>query len=45
MHGFENLYNVAGGMSGYGAAGYIKKCKVCENPHRSHSFSKIEKKF
>ncbi len=45
MNGFENVYNVAGGMSGYGAAGYIKKCKVCENPHGSRSFSKIDKKF
>ncbi len=35
QHGFSNLYNVAGGMTGYSAAGYSGTCKVCENPHGS----------
>jgi rhodanese-related sulfurtransferase len=39
--GFTNLYNVAGGMTGYSAAGYIKECKVCMNPHGSRFFSEI----
>ena len=34
-YGFKDIYNVAGGMSGYSAAGYTKKCLVCENPHGS----------
>lgn len=38
-NGFTNLFNVAGGMSGYSAAGYTKHCKVCENPHGSRFFS------
>jgi len=38
-NGFKNLYNVAGGMSGYSAAGYTRQCKVCENPHGSRFFS------
>ena len=37
--GFEDVYNVAGGMTGYSAAGYTKKCKVCENPHGSRYFT------
>lgn len=35
QHGFSNLYNVAGGMTGYSAAGYSRACRVCENPHGS----------
>ncbi|UCC16126.1 MAG: MBL fold metallo-hydrolase [Dehalococcoidales bacterium] len=31
--GFEEVYNVAGGMTGYSAAGHGKQCKVCVNPH------------
>ncbi|HBE40195.1 MAG TPA: MBL fold metallo-hydrolase [Bacteroidales bacterium] len=38
-NGFTNLFNVAGGMSGYSAAGYTRQCKVCENPHGSRFFS------
>jgi len=40
-HGFTDLYNVAGGMSGYSAAGYTRQCKVCENPHGSRFFSEF----
>jgi len=36
-HGFTNVYNVAGGMTGYSAAGYIRECRVCVNPHGSRS--------
>jgi len=31
--GFNNLANVAGGMTGYSAAGYIRHCQACANPH------------
>ncbi len=33
QHGFEKAYNVAGGMTGYQAAGFIPKCPVCIAPH------------
>jgi len=39
QHGFKEVYNVAGGMTGYSAAGYTKRCKVCENPHGSRYFT------
>jgi len=39
--GFADLYNVAGGMTGYGAAGYVKECKECVNPHGSRFYSEI----
>ncbi|HSL86344.1 MAG TPA: rhodanese-like domain-containing protein, partial [Bacteroidales bacterium] len=42
QHGFKNLYNVAGGMTGYSAAGYAKRCTVCQNPHGSRFYSKVE---
>ncbi len=35
QHGFADVYNVAGGMTGYSAAGHIARCSVCENPHGS----------
>jgi glyoxylase-like metal-dependent hydrolase (beta-lactamase superfamily II)/rhodanese-related sulfurtransferase len=41
LHGLMNLYNVAGGMTGYSAAGYSKECKVCINPHGSRFYSEI----
>jgi predicted sulfurtransferase len=34
-HGFKEVHNVAGGMTGYSAAGYARQCEVCENPHGS----------
>ena len=39
QHGFKDVYNVAGGMTGYSAAGYTQRCKVCENPHGSRYFT------
>lgn len=39
QHGFNDVYNVAGGMSGYSAAGYIRECRVCINPHGSRFFT------
>ncbi|WP_026473345.1 MBL fold metallo-hydrolase [Alkaliflexus imshenetskii] len=39
--GFRNLYNVAGGLTGYSAAGYAKQCNVCQVPHGSRFYSKI----
>lgn len=40
QHGFKNLFNVAGGITGYSAAGYTKRCTVCQNPHGSRFYSK-----
>ncbi len=37
QHGFKEVYNVAGGMTGYSAAGHIKQCNVCINPHGPRS--------
>jgi hydroxyacylglutathione hydrolase len=39
QHGFKEVHNVAGGMTGYSAAGYVKECLVCENPHGSRFFA------
>ncbi len=39
QHGFRKLLNVAGGMTGYSAAGHAAQCTVCENPHGSRSFA------
>jgi hydroxyacylglutathione hydrolase len=39
QHGFQTLHSVAGGMMGYSAAGYARRCAVCENPHGSRYFS------
>lgn len=33
QHGFTQVYNIAGGMTGYSAAGHAKQCNVCINPH------------
>jgi len=41
QHGFKNLHNVTGGMTGYSAAGYSKRCTVCQNPHGSRFYSKV----
>jgi rhodanese-related sulfurtransferase len=40
--GFTNLYNVAGGMTGYSAAGYARECRVCANPHGSRFFVELD---
>jgi glyoxylase-like metal-dependent hydrolase (beta-lactamase superfamily II)/rhodanese-related sulfurtransferase len=41
QNGFKNLYNVAGGMTGYSAAGHAKQCDVCQVPHGSRFYSKV----
>ncbi len=33
--GFKNIINLAGGMTGYSAAGHAAQCRVCVNPHGS----------
>jgi len=38
-HGFKELHNVAGGMTGYSQAGYAEECMVCENPHGSRFYA------
>ncbi len=42
QHGFQNLYNLAGGMTGYSAAGYAPKCKFCAIPHGPSFLGKEE---
>ncbi|MBN1889266.1 MAG: MBL fold metallo-hydrolase [Thermoflexales bacterium] len=39
QHGFQEVRNVAGGMSGYSAAGYSRECRACVNPHGSRFFT------
>jgi len=39
QHGFRKIINVAGGMTGYSAAGHAAQCTVCENPHGSRYFA------
>lgn len=39
QHGFERVMNLAGGMSGYSAAGYVRECRACMNPHGSRFFT------
>jgi rhodanese-related sulfurtransferase len=39
QHGFREIYNVAGGMTGYSAAGYTRECRACVNPHGSRFFT------
>ncbi len=41
-HGFKHVYNVAGGMTGYSAAGYNRACKVCTVPHGSRFFTGVQ---
>ncbi|MDD4898299.1 MAG: MBL fold metallo-hydrolase [Methanocellales archaeon] len=33
QHGFDNIFNLAGGMKGYNAAGYGPACKACSGLH------------
>ncbi|HUU15958.1 MAG TPA: rhodanese-like domain-containing protein [Sedimentisphaerales bacterium] len=33
QRGFSELYNVAGGMTGYSAAGFAAECPMCMAPH------------
>jgi len=39
QHGFNKIYNVAGGMTGYSSAGYTRECRACVNPHGSRFFT------
>jgi len=39
MHGFRDIVNLAGGMTGYSTAGYAKECHACINPHGSRFFT------
>ncbi len=39
QHGFKDVCNVAGGMTGYSAAGYTRECRACVNPHGSRFFT------
>jgi rhodanese-related sulfurtransferase len=36
QHGFSEVINAAGGMTGYSAAGYARECPVCFAPHGPH---------
>jgi len=38
QNGFHDVYNTAGGMTGYSAAGYVKTCGVCSIPHASRYY-------
>jgi glyoxylase-like metal-dependent hydrolase (beta-lactamase superfamily II)/rhodanese-related sulfurtransferase len=40
-HLFTDLGNVAGGMTGYSAAGYVRECRVCVNVHGSRYHTDI----
>jgi len=40
QRGFRKVYNVAGGMTGYSAAGYAKQCPMCVAPHISSFMGK-----
>lgn len=33
MNGFEKIFNVSGGMTGFNAAGHTAECPVCAAPH------------
>jgi len=39
QYGFKDINNLAGGMKGYSAAGFTKRCTICANPHGSRYFS------
>ena len=41
QHGFKDIYNVAGGMTGYSTAGYTRECRACVNPHGSRFFTNV----
>ena len=40
QHGFRDVRNVAGGMTGYSAAGHARECPVCTTPHGSRYVEK-----
>ncbi len=39
QHGFSKICNVAGGMTGYSAAGYSGECRICAGPHVARLFA------
>ncbi len=43
QHGVKEICMVAGGMTGYSAAGYTRECRVCVNPHGSRFFGNFVK--
>jgi hydroxyacylglutathione hydrolase len=43
QHGFKDLINLAGGMTGYSAAGYAEECRACATPHASRFFTGYRK--
>ena len=42
QHDFKKQYNVAGGITGYSAAGYTQRCNVCQVPHGSRFYSRLK---
>ncbi|UCG64873.1 MAG: MBL fold metallo-hydrolase [Deltaproteobacteria bacterium] len=40
QHGFTDLFNGAGGMTAYAAAGYGPECPICVIPHGPHFMGK-----
>ena len=40
QHGFTDVFNGAGGMTGYAAAGYGPECPMCVLPHGPHFMGK-----
>jgi len=40
QHGFKKVFNVAGGMTGYAAAGHGPECPMCVAPHGPHFLGK-----
>lgn len=40
QHGFKDVFNTAGGMTGYSAAGYGPECPMCVAPHGPHFLGK-----
>lgn len=40
QHGFKDVLNVGGGMTGYSTAGYAPECPVCFAPHGPHFLGK-----
>lgn len=42
--GIRQIYNVAGGMSAYAAAGYTAECPVCIGPHGPQTVSRNARK-
>jgi hydroxyacylglutathione hydrolase len=40
QHGFKDVCNAAGGMTGYSAAGYGPECPMCVAPHGPHFLGK-----